>query len=185
MPACRGNLTLRRPGPGVRAFYLFEPSRVIFESGTITDNMLDETRQNIKTSLKRVGRVQKWLQERVANAKAYLDTAAAHPANDEARLAKELLVEAENYLTGMTSGMNPGEARLETLANYHYAWLDFCRDQKVMPFREIIRIMHGIDLYVQAVVNYEQWLKEMPEQLTILINPLVPIRRRVEWRPFV
>lgn len=166
-------------------FYLFEPSRVIFESGTITDNILDETRQNIKNSLIRVGRVQKWLKERVANAQAYLDTVAVHPANDETRLAKELLVEAEKYLAGMTSGVTPEEARLETRAEYHYAWLAFCRKQKVMPFREIIRIMHGIDLYVQAVVNYEQWLKEMPEQLTILINPLVPIRKRVEWRPFV
>ena len=163
-------------------FYLFEPSRVILATDKVTTNMLEETQKNIKTSLDRIERVQKWLGERVANAKTYLDNVALEQVNNEVKFAKVLLEEAETYLKGITSGLSADDESLPKRAQYHYGWLEFCQKQKVMPFREIIRIMHGIDLFAQAVTNYEQQLKEMPQQLALLIDPLIPWDKRMEWR---
>jgi glycosyltransferase involved in cell wall biosynthesis len=153
-------------------FYLFDPTRLVFEITEETKKMLLLTHGNIEGSLERLSHIQAWLRPRVANAMGMLGDIGTQP-NPEGEGAKNLLKRAEEYLAGRVSSLRePGKETLEDGKKYHYAWLNFCREQKVMTFGDVVWIMNGVDLYVKALSNFEQGLKEMPEQLTTLVDPV-------------
>lgn len=157
-------------------FYLFDPARLVFESNYDTIGKLRETSGNIDDALKRLEPVQSWLRVRVANAEESLNHLGPQFAT-EAALAKVLMESAKEFLEGnVSSVVDSGRKTLwDRGQNYHKPWLAFCMAQRVMRFSDIVWLMNGIDLYMQAMSNFEQRLKEMPEQLPLL-RPIDPER---------
>lgn len=153
-------------------FYLFEPTRLVFRVDEDTRSMISAAEREIEKSWELLDPLRNWLRTRIANAEKALEKNGAST-GAEARGAKILLERAKVYLEGKSPGLKGEEGdTLESRKGHHLKWIEFCASREVMTFGDIVWIMNGIDLYLKALINFEQRLKEMPAQLEALIAPL-------------
>jgi hypothetical protein len=162
-------------------FYLFDPARLVFKVDPDTKRMLLETQRNIESSLMRLGPLRDWLRWRIITVRGILDDTSLD-AIVQVVPAMVLIYRAETYLDGKTSSLKESEeATLESRGAYHMACLEFCKKQPFLVFVDIVWFMNGVEMYIQALSNFELRLKEMPGQLTALF-PLQPEGRAVPRR---
>jgi hypothetical protein len=164
-------------------YYLFQPRRLLFKVDFSTSLNLKKGISDIDGKCDSAEKKRKWLECRIENRIAILDEKkhSNGKRQDELNNAKELLTEARKSIIQTYTDPRTGR-KMDIIKRreYHKKWFEFFIDNPFQTYEEIITVMNFQNLYLEGLNRYDARLKELPEQIELLLNEIPIVSKKVK-----